>query len=742
MSGPTAREARERAPRTRRRGAPRPGTALDSWLWRQARREQRVVTLEDALLGHREVAYGSYRLRFFFLRCLSSAALHVVRLTLLRVVFSHQAFLTTLVLNAIASLVVSFWWGALEVLRARVRKLLREGERPRISAEISRWLALAAVPALFALVLPAGWIASEMLLRRSPIPSVLHLYVFAIGLRLAADLLTLTLHSGVYAVRRVYRPLPAMVGVELAGFAVVLALWPWIGRWSFPVATLASTLLSSALVVHYTARLYRLLGWLPLRWPQPLLPALRLRSGLAELVGAGASYALMKMDAFLMLAMFHARGEAADGVSFFLLFVAIAPAVQAAFDWAQILYFDLKRLNGTSLAALRRKYERFSHRLAWVVALVLWALGCALGTAVTRRNLGHIYWLLAPFFLCRSLLAVVQVQAFAKRHYGWLLGTGAVLLAAIIGLQVLAHGPADRLLGLAVASLAVAGLLRVRARVARDERGERVLPAREWLEQLGALREPVRLRSLRLADGEPPGLRVSARDRLAMGRWRRRRMARRAARRLGAGGAVTLIHPDRLAWYETRRARALDDRTFLRWGGGLVHSTAGTGMARDGWEALRAARAVGVPLWRSWGWMGLDGDIAGVRQAFAAMVPRGVIYSPEEQVPSMLEKVSARERRAVFSEAVHFARHLHSSARRCPFDVTSFCSRGEIRLVFVVDRRVDPRHRRRWRAHIMAMNLAAARSPENDRGEASRPAPSRETRLAKPVASPSGVERR
>jgi hypothetical protein len=688
------------------------------------------VTLEDALLGHREVEYGTYRLRFFFLRCLSSAALHVVRLTLLRVVFSHQAFLTTLVLNALASLVVSFWWGALEVLRARVRRLWREGERHRISAEISRWLALATVPALVAVVLAAGWIAYEMLPRRSLSPSVLHLYVFVIGLRLAMDLLTLTLHSGVYAVRRVYRPLQAMVGVELAGFALVLALWPLIGRWSFPIASLASTLLSSALVVHYTARLYRLLGWWPLPWLHPVFPALRLRSTLGELVGAGASYALMKMDAFLMLAMFHSRGETANGVSFFLLFVAIAPAVQAAFDWSQILYFDLKRLNGTSLAALRRKYEDFSHRLAWAVALVLWALACVLGTVVTQRNLGEIYWLLAPFFLCRSFLAVTQVQAFAKRRYGWLLGTGAVLLAAIIGLQAVVHGARYRLLGLAVASLAVACLLRALARVARDERGERVVPAREWLEQLCALREPVRVRSLRIADGEPAGLRISARDQVAMSRWRHTRIARRAARRLGAGGAVTLIHPDRLAWYETRGARGLDDKTLLRWGGGLVHSIARTPVVSSGWEALRAARAAGVPLWRSWRWMGLSADVTGVREAFAAMVPRGVIYCPEERVPSMLQRVSARERRAVFSEAVRFARTLHSSVRRSRFDVTSFCSQGEIRLVFVADRRVDARRRGRWRAYVTAMNMAAAVPPESDRDDARRPAPPRDTRVA------------
>ena len=237
---------------------------------------------------------------------MSSAVLHGVRLTVLQYIFSHQAFLTTLLLNAIAGLVTSFWWGALEVLRARVRHLSRDAQRHRIPEEIGQWLTVAAVLAVISLLLPAGWIIWEHAYRHRPF-DVLQLYIFAIGFRLSADFLTLMFHSGVYAVRRVYRPMPAMVAVELSSMLAVLALWPWLGRWSFPIAVLLGTAVSAGLVVHYTARLYRLLGWLPLRLAKPQRAQFARWSTIAEFLAAGLSYALMKLDAFLMLAMFHSR---------------------------------------------------------------------------------------------------------------------------------------------------------------------------------------------------------------------------------------------------------------------------------------------------------------------------------------------------------------------------------------------------------------------------------------------------
>ncbi|MFI5394181.1 MAG: hypothetical protein ACHQ9S_01495 [Candidatus Binatia bacterium] len=688
---------------------------LDAWLRRQVRRQQRVVTLEDALLGNRERAYAVYRLRFFVLRCLSSAALHILRLSVLRVVFPHQPFfLATLVLYAVASLVGSFWWGALEVLRGRVRRLARDAQGRHIPGEIGRWLVTAVFLAVLSLLFPASWVTWQ-LVGHGRAFNVLQLYVLVIGIRLGLDLVTLTFHSGIYAVRRVYRPLPVMMTVELVGFVLVLALWRWLGPWSFPIAMLSSGVLSTMFLVHYSARLYRLFGWFPLRLERPAKSHLPHWRTVWESLAAGAAYALMKMDAFLMLAVFRWHTDATHDVSLFMLFVSVGPAVQAGFDWAQLLYFDLKRLNARCVAELRRRYEKFAFRLAWLVGIVLWGLACLLAAVITRRNLGDLYWFLGPFLVARSLLAQAQIRAFSKQRYGVLLSSGALLLAIILVLQAGSPTERTKLLGVAAASLLITWLLEVMLQRGQDESSDTsVLPVAEWLERFSQVREPVRVRSLRFSSSAEPllGRTRSIKEWVVENRWRHRRMAQRVGKQLRGGGAVTVVYPGQVTWYETTRvAPPINVQTLLSWGGGLVDSIAGSPFEGNGLAALHLAQQTGVVgglLGRTRCRPEAALQVDQVRFAFRKMVPEGTIYCSDRPIPPLLRTAAWKDRRFIFLEAVHFAKHFHASTRRCRFDVTSFSSRGELRLIFVVDRTCDRRRRTRWRQFITRTSVAAA----------------------------------
>ncbi len=686
--------------------------SLDAWLERQAQRERRLVTLEDALLGNRAAAYALYRFRYFAFRCLASSALHGIRLTLLQYVFSHRVFLQTLVLHAVTGLLTSFWWGSLEALRERVRRLSRDGRHDRVRVEIGRWLTVATALAALSLLAPAAWIAWDTGTRGRTF-DVLHLYIFAVGFRLSADFITLTLHSGIYAVRRVYRPLPAMIAAELAGVLLVLALWPWLGRSSFPIAMLASTVVAAGVVVHYTSRLYGLLGWRPIRLARPVLAPFRSGRAAREIFSAGASYALMKLDALLMLAMFSSGSGAPGGITLFVLFASVGPAVQAGFDWARLLYFDLKRLDARCLRALLRRYERLAFHLAWVVGIALWGLACVLGTVITRQSLGPLYWLIGPFFVSRSFLAVAQIQAFSKRQYGALLASGAAFLALVPVLEIGLPGESERLLALAAACSVIAWVVWAAARRSKGGAFDpEVLPFTEWLERLKEVREPVRLRSLRFPDGARRRPGAGRGDAPYEGWWRHRRMAERIARRVRELGAVTLPGPGRVAWYEIARGPASIRRgALLGWGGGLIHSITSSPVEENGVRALQTALETNLLGDRL---PGRDRPGMGpiraedVQDAFSEMFPQGVTYSPERPVPLMLDGISSRERRAILFEAVHFARHLDRSPRSRGFDVTSFCSNGELNLIFIVGREHDPRRRLEWRRRVRALNLEAA----------------------------------
>jgi hypothetical protein len=101
-------------------------------------------------------------------------------------------------------------------------------------------------------------------------------------------------------------------------------------------------------------------------------------------------------------------------------------------------------------------------------------------------------------------------------------------------------------------------------------------------------------------------------------------------------------------------------------------------------------------------------DVNAARRTFEELVPNGVVYSPDEPVPPELAALPPSELRTILLDAVTFARDLRSGRRRSSFDVTTLCSGGELRLIFVADPRVRRQPRGRWRHLVTALNVRGA----------------------------------
>src|SRR5206468_2313741 len=136
-------------------------------------------------------------------------------------------------------------------MRAQVRDLHRSGRPHRIPAAIAGWLTFAAVPAALAGAGAIAWTAG-LAIAGSLGPA--EAFAATLLLRVAVDLPTRCYHSGIYAMRRVYRPLSATIGPELLGLATMLALYPVAGVWALVVSSLLVTATSTVLTVHYTHR--------------------------------------------------------------------------------------------------------------------------------------------------------------------------------------------------------------------------------------------------------------------------------------------------------------------------------------------------------------------------------------------------------------------------------------------------------------------------------------------------------
>jgi hypothetical protein len=673
---------------------------LDRWLARQAARERRIVPLEQALLGDRLGAYAWYRLRFFLLGYVVEAAGHAVLVLALLTDVSVGDVLLVAAAQAAATLAGRFWWGALEALRTRVRDLHRAGQAHRIPSVVGGWMWISLV---LAGSLAVGLVAVLVACAVTGSLGAAQSYLLALVARVALELPTRTWHSGVYAMRRVHQPLAATVAPELMGLATLLALHAAAGVWAVVAAAVVTTVAATVASVHYTGRVYRFLGF---RIRPEITPAAA-RAAVRDWRDAGAggvAQAVMAVDALVVLALL--QGGERDPRAALLLYVAM-PAVRAAADWAGLMYFDLKRLELRVFANLRRRFDRHTARLAWLIGLGAWVIAVLGDVAGSGPGVGGIHVALLAFFLTRSVLARAQVRAFADGAYPALVGTGAASLAGLGAAGALVDGATPRLVAIGVVAAATAGtLLRVSAGGGRASRP--ALLTLEWLRLLGQTRTPVRVGSARLRATAPTG-RADARSRVAANRWRLDQLAGRLAGRVGPSGAAAWIGPDRVVWFEPAGAvRRVSVDWLQRAGGGLITEVADE-EAVDGEHALLAA-ARGELLGRSGPHLRtavVPVDAPAVRAHHAALFPGAVVYSPAEPAPPALTTLPGSELRAILADATSFARDLRVG-HRSRFEVTSLCAGGELELVFVTDPAADRRIRREWTRRLVALNVRAA----------------------------------
>jgi hypothetical protein len=679
-------------------------TPLERWLRRQAAREDRIVVLEEALLGDRLWRYSWYRLRWFFLRYVVESAAHAVTVLLLFRGLAWDNFLLVVVATTSSALVSSFWWGALEALRARVRDLHRSGSPHRIPRVIGGWLAFSLALSGLVLVFAIAWTSWRA---ADGTIGAADAFVAAMALRLALDLPTRCYHSGVYAIRRVYKPLSASLAPELVGLATMLSLWSVAGVWAVVFSAVLTTLLTTGVTLVYVRRVYHFLGYTPLREARWATLRSSLRGSGREALMGGFSHAVMALDALAVLALLY--GAKTDSDALLVLFLTI-PTIRAGADWAQLLYFDLKRLELRLFTNLRKRFERHTLELAWLLGLVFWgaAVGIAAGFDVSiARNLTPA---LLAFFVSRSLLARAQIQAFAEGRYASVIGTGVLCLGGLAAVGPLASGEAARLGAVAlVAAVCAVSLTRLsRAARAQGEPGTALLTL-EWLQRLGNLHSPVRVGSARVVPSTGGSERLDARSRDDRNRWRLSQLADRTARVLGKAGSAAWIGPDRVAWFEPVGTPRVTADLLQRMSGGLMRDVRTTDCA-TGEEALLAAGREGIVGDASAHLLTaiLPVDIEAARQTFAELVPGGVVYAPEEPVPTSLAELSGSELRAILVDAVAFARDLRVGRRRSRFDVTALCSGGELRLVFVADLTASRRARSRWRHVVTTLNVRGA----------------------------------
>jgi hypothetical protein len=101
-------------------------------------------------------------------------------------------------------------------------------------------------------------------------------------------------------------------------------------------------------------------------------------------------------------------------------------------------------------------------------------------------------------------------------------------------------------------------------------------------------------------------------------------------------------------------------------------------------------------------------DVDDARRVFQELIPSGVVFAPEEDVPPQMAALPGSELRAILQDASAFARDLRIGKRRSKWDVTALCAGGELRLILIAELQAGREKRGRWRHVVTTLNVRAA----------------------------------
>lgn len=628
-------------------------------------RQPELPSLDLALLTDGGMRYAGSRLGFVYLRALLRTAVYAAELWFLVRAFPMEFAVPLLTMRTAFGVWGSLWWGLLEGVRRKVR------EHAHARADLAR----AATEAWICVAIAIGGVvlglSVRQVLRADDIawrPDGLYgSYLLASGLVLIADLWSRTLHSGAFALGRVYRSRWSMLLPDVLELALIVVWFRSIGPFALAAALLTTALFRTGTTLYYVRKAYRSRELL---WPR----FLRLRS-LASLelrdLGRAARGALGgvpgQLDRVMLVLLMGAGPPTPELLPLAAPYYALRPIAAVAQGWARTYYLDLVRMDSLAATLLRARLERMLRNTAMIAGGVASASLVAGGLLLFGEAGMAALWLV-PLTLLRAYFSVLQIRALAYARTDALAALAA-LMGLVVGVAWWVDAPDRTLAALVTLLLGVAAVLSLwiqrRAGARLAPRSNRV-PVGTWLAELSAQPGPVRLH---VACTVP-----------------RLTKASNVLRQLQLAGAArrsTRMGDSWLLWWEDGRtptpasdlARVLGGTCRLH-----LHHDASSGM--DAIRQASEARVLPYELRSALGNGDLPASAHELRARIERELPTALVIDADYASPG-LARLSGAELRLIHRALIAVALERRTVPRRAPWQCAVYAPRGQPSLAFV-----------------------------------------------------------
>ncbi|GKX32585.1 MAG: hypothetical protein MnENMB40S_02030 [Rhizobiaceae bacterium MnEN-MB40S] len=670
---------------------------IDPWFERAAKSEDKLVSFFQCAVTGSMGRYFLYRLRnVVILDTLMFVARATEFLLVYRLLGHIDAFIV-LALRVGSLLVDGAWWGFLEVMRERLRDLAEEGRSQERDQEVGNWIALSGLVGATSLFAAILLIVIEIL--PSEGGAIVAIYSFFIFLQTVAKLPVTTIHSGMYATRRIFRPswsIFAPLVIQIAILAIGYAILPTA---ALLLSILAASVGSILLGLRYTLRVYELSGRTLGSVLRPVgfstflkgLPAGR--SALSLLAGL-----CLQLDAIFVLILLGSVSGSARAIDFtaadpawhiinaFAFFYLLLPALTGSYNWARVFYFDFVRLRRTEeYHALRRSFFNRVIVVAMIIATWFWLVGFSLGVLQTIDFSFTLQLALAPLFLLRSLIGVYQFRMFADGRLRSVVGSVG-LFAFGLWLVWLDPQPASDLLEVTAVMIVVLVAL-INLHHFRNRR--QVLPVQldlaAWFETLRAVERPLFVGELRFAPHIPE--------------IQRRQVISAVRARLSGHGHFAFRNQDSLLFFhrDVVKAQDLDIDLSVMSGGATAATRHGDPVFSDGVSAA----TVLLSRWPDMQQQAARYPIDEQKSLFTAMFENGDFVDLETGEGNIgMKRLDPGITRLALTTGLKSYRYgKHVAMIRDHVLVPVFCQ-GALRLLLVLPPEADQDGLKRWRQSL------------------------------------------
>lgn len=655
------------------------------------RRDSRRSSLEEALLGVRPWRYIWYRQQYLVLSQLFLFFLFLLEINFFYPVFAQKKIVSSILIYNLTHLALWFWWGGLELFRDRVRDFILTGNQMKLQRELNNWASLSLQIGIVIAAIAISVFVYQAIFGFKD-QRLFYSFICILLFKLAIQIPTRTIYSGILATTRVYRPIYSIILADVIYLIIIVALWHFLNVWAFVIALLFSSMVSALLTIYFCLRVYKIV--------KVPLPRIRFRIRLEPIrliftkkfMSAGFAFAATRLGNILVVAIVLQTIMLSGGDTRMLMFAqAATPLINAGAGWAQLFYFDFKKLNSKLLQRFQIELAKKLVVVSLLVGLCVWFMCVFILQAFYKLPGPEILFGALLALLLRSAVSVYHVRLFTEGRFWSMAASSLIMFLALV--------PAE---GNIIWRVCLALLLTLifletfpgyATKICKKiwpQKSHILSPtnALEWLQSLEEIGCQVQLGKLLFHKERPWSLKTVLAD---------------IQKQIGANGAAVALGRTRILWYQTDGE--IDVKPFMVRLGGLVSEFAKSDVFLDGKKCF--------DFLINSGWLGTlnfseMSSGKNLETYFRDLFSNGLVITPKRLSTTSTQPLSMGDSKNILREALHFCSLTPLQSKKNTFDVSAYCIKGVIQMIFAVPRAIDTiSPRAEWRGRLKALNIAS-----------------------------------